>query len=90
MKPGIKKQAARRLKIAAGQVRGIEEMIMRDAYCVDVITQIEAAREALSGAGDMVMKNHLETHVLHQMRSGGQKKATAEILKLYKLAQRNK
>ena len=65
-------------------------MVEAEKYCVDVITQSSAIKEALSGVERMILENHLETHALHQMKTGGEKKATAEILKIYKLAQRKK
>ena len=85
MKKDIKKGAKRRLAIVAGQVRGIQEMVEGDKYCVDIITQVEAVREALSGVGDLILQNHLETHVMHQIKHGDEKKAISEILKIYKL-----
>jgi DNA-binding FrmR family transcriptional regulator len=85
MKKDIKKSAKRRLAIVAGQVRGIEDMVANEKYCVDIITQIEAIREALSGVGDLILQNHLETHITHQIKHGDEKKASAEILKIYKL-----
>ena len=88
MKADIKKSAKRRLAIAAGQVRGIEEMIEKEKYCVDIITQIEAAREALSGVGNLVLKNHLETHIVHGIRGGKEKKAIEEILTIYRRTQK--
>lgn len=88
MRRDIKQGAKRRLNIVAGQIRGIQDMIEKEKYCVDIITQIEAAREALSGIGNLVLKNHLETHIAHEMKHGKEKKATEEILKIYRLAQR--
>jgi DNA-binding FrmR family transcriptional regulator len=88
MKQDIKKSAKRRLAIVAGQVRGVQEMIEQEKYCVDIITQIEAVREALSGVGNLILQNHLETHVRDQIRNGEGDKATKEILKIHKLAQK--
>ncbi|MBU6231220.1 MAG: metal-sensing transcriptional repressor [Patescibacteria group bacterium] len=88
MKKDIKKSAKRRLSIAGGQIRGIEEMVDQEKYCVDIITQIEAVREALAGVGSLILRNHLETHVAHDIRHGHEKRATEEILKVYRLAQK--
>ena len=85
MKKEIKKGAKHRLAIIAGQIRGIEDMVRQEKYCVDVITQIEAVRRALSSVGDLLLQNHLETHVMHQIQHGAEKKAVSEILKIYKL-----
>lgn len=88
MKQDIKENARRRLAIVAGQVKGIQDMIEQEKYCVDIITQVEAVREALSGVGDIVLKNHLETHVAHDIKHGKENKAVDEILKIYKLAKK--
>ena len=88
MKPDIKKSSKCRLSIISGQVRGIQKMVEKERYCVDIITQIEAVREAMSCVKNAILENHISTHVLHQMKHGEDKKATAEILKIYRLAQK--
>ena len=75
----------RRLKIIEGQIRGLQEMITRDAYCIDVITQTSAVKQALSNVEDLLLENHLGGCILHQVHSGQIAKAKAEILKVYKL-----
>ena len=75
----------RRLKIVEGQIRGLQEMISGDAYCVDVITQTSAVKQALSGVEDVLMEDHLTTCVIHQIKKGQEKKAVEEILKVYRL-----
>jgi len=88
MKADIKKAALRRLHIIAGQVKGLERMVDGEKYCVDIITQASAIKKALSGVEDLILKNHLETHVRLQMKSGKDTKAIGEVMKVYKLAQR--
>ena len=88
MKKSVKKRLQRRLKIIEGQVRGLLKMVNEEAYCIDIITQTSAVRKALSSVEDAMLENHLSTHVVEQMKSGKSKKATAEMLKVYKLAQR--
>ncbi len=90
MKTELKEKAIRRLKIIEGQVRGLQQMVEKGEYCVDIITQASAIKEALSGVEDIMLENHLATHVVHQMKSGKDKQAVAEILKVYKLAQKKK
>ena len=90
MKQDIKKKAVRRLKIAQGQLKGLVKMIEDEKYCVDIITQSSAIKEALSGVEHLILENHLSTHVIEQMKGGKEKKAVEEILKVYKLAQRKK
>lgn len=75
----------RRLKIIEGQIRGLQEMIAKDAYCIDVITQTSAAKQALSIIEDILLENHLSHCALMQIKSGNEKKAIGEILKVYQL-----
>lgn len=75
----------RRLKIIEGQVRGLQEMLTNDTYCIDVITQTSAVKQALSNIEDALMESHLGTCVVHQMKQGKDKQAIEEILKVYQL-----
>ncbi len=80
-----KKKLVRRLKIIEGQVRGLEEMIEKEVYCIDVITQTSAVKQALTAVEDMLMEEHLKNCVIKQIKTGKEKKAQEEILKVYKL-----
>ncbi|MEX0877718.1 MAG: metal-sensitive transcriptional regulator [Candidatus Spechtbacterales bacterium] len=88
MKQEIKKQTINRLKRIEGQVRGLQKMVEDEKYCVDIITQSSAVKEALSGVEALLLENHLSTHVAEQMKSGQSKKATEEVLKVYKLSRK--
>ncbi len=80
-----KQKLARRLKIIEGQVRGLQKMIESDIYCIDVIAQTSAVKQALSSVEDALMEGHLESCLVHQIKKGQTAKATKEILKVYKL-----
>ena len=80
-----KTKLIRRLKIIEGQVRGLQDMIMNNKYCVDVITQTSAIKQALSSVEDALMERHLSTCLVNQIKKGQDKKATNEILKVYRL-----
>ncbi|OGC86916.1 hypothetical protein A2949_01395 [Candidatus Adlerbacteria bacterium RIFCSPLOWO2_01_FULL_54_21b] len=90
MKADVKKKVLRRLSLIKGQLGGLSKMVDDERYCVDIITQSSAVKEALSGVEDLMLENHLATHVVEQMKSGRSKKAVEEIIKVYKLAQRKK
>ncbi|RJQ34099.1 metal-sensitive transcriptional regulator [Candidatus Parcubacteria bacterium] len=90
MKANAKKNVLRRLSLIRGQINGLIKMVENERYCIDIITQSSAIKEALSGVQDVMLENHLTTHVIHQIKNGESKKATAEILKMYKLAQKKK
>ena len=80
-----KQKLIRRLKIAEGQIRGLQEMLSKDAYCIDVITQTSAIKQGLSNIEDALLEGHLGHCVVNQIKSGQTDKATKEILKVYQL-----
>lgn len=90
MRQDIKSKALRRLKLLEGQIRGVQKMVEDEKYCVDIITQTSAIKEALSGVEDLILENHLTTHAIHQIKHGKEDQAIKEILKVYKLAQKKK
>jgi DNA-binding FrmR family transcriptional regulator len=80
-----KKNLIHRLKIIEGQVRGLQNMIGEDVYCIDIITQTSAVKQGLSNIEDKLMEGHLGTCLVHQIQGGQTKKATKEMLKVYQL-----
>jgi DNA-binding FrmR family transcriptional regulator len=60
----------KRLKRIEGQVRGLQNMIEEERYCIDILTQVSATRAALDGVALGVM----EDHVRHCVRAGGEEK----------------
>jgi DNA-binding FrmR family transcriptional regulator len=80
-----KPKLVQRLKIIEGQVRGLQKMLEDNAYCIDVITQTSAVKQALSNVEDALLENHLGTCVVNQIKKGQETKAKAEILKVYRL-----
>lgn len=56
-----KDQLLARLARIEGQIRGIEGMVRDDRYCIDVLTQINAAQAAL----DKVALGLLDDHAHH-------------------------
>ncbi len=75
----------RRLNIIEGQVRGLKDMIEKDIYCIDIITQTSAIKQALSSVEDVLLESHLGHCVVRQIKKGETNKATKEILKVYQL-----
>ena len=63
MDRAIQKTITRRLASAAGHIKGIERMVEEDAYCIDVIRQIQAVQAALNKVSMLMLDNHLRTCV---------------------------
>lgn len=63
-----KKDLNRRLKIIAGQVNGISQMIEDDRYCNDVLIQISSTINALKSLSTEMLKSHLRTCVVKDIK----------------------
>ena len=60
-----------RLKNIEGQIRGIQRMVEEDQYCIDILTQVSAARSALNSVGMKILRRHVQTCVSDAIRDGG-------------------
>jgi len=61
----VSRKALNSLNRVEGQVRGIAKMIQDDRYCIEVVTQIEAARAALARIESDLLREHL-AHCVHK------------------------
>ena len=59
-----------RLKRIEGQVRGIQRMLEKDAYCTDIMVQVAAVNAALNSFNKVLLTNHLHTCVAENIREG--------------------
>lgn len=57
------KTVSRRLASAAGHIKGIERMVDEDAYCIDIIQQIQAVQAALNKVSAIILDSHLRSCV---------------------------
>lgn len=70
MRDDIKTSAKKRLIRIEGQVRGLSRMIEEDRYCIDIVTQIAAARAALRRLEEEILRDHVGHCVEHAISSG--------------------
>lgn len=75
-----------KLNRAIGQVNGVKQMIEERRYCVDIVTQLHAARAALKGVEQAI----LETHIGHCVKAAAQspKDSEAKLAELNQLLKR--
>lgn len=76
-----------RLNRIAGQVEGIKKMVLERRYCVDILTQLRAARSALKAVEANIVETHLHACVQEVMRSGdetAQKQKIDEITEIFR------
>lgn len=60
--------AQQRLKTVEGHLRGIMRMLEEDAYCIDVIRQIQAVQAALNKINAMILEEHLNSCLITAVR----------------------
>jgi DNA-binding FrmR family transcriptional regulator len=91
MQKDIKTSCLKRLKRIEGQVRGLARMVEDDRYCIDVVTQIAAARAALRRLEEEVLRDHVAHCVEHAITSGDkadQRRKIAELMAVVGRAER--
>jgi DNA-binding FrmR family transcriptional regulator len=60
--------AIERLKNIEGHIRGIQKMMQEDAYCIDIIQQIQAVQAALNKVNGMILENHMNSCLITAIR----------------------
>ena len=88
MKREIKAKLQSRLNRIEGQVRGIGRMVEEDRYCIDILTQLQAARAALTRVETELLKEHIDHCVASAMTSGDAKEQRAKADELIELLHR--
>jgi DNA-binding FrmR family transcriptional regulator len=81
----MQKTLITRLNRIEGQVRGITRMIEEERYCIDVLTQLRAARAALARVETEMLKSHLHHCIEGAIVSGNageQRKKASELIAL--------
>ncbi len=59
-----------RLKRIEGQVRGIQGMLEKNAYCTDILMQVAAVNAALNSFNKVLLASHIRTCVADHIRAG--------------------
>lgn len=70
----------RRLKTIEGHMKGVIRMVEEDAYCIDVIHQIQAVQAALDKVSTHILEDHLNSCVITAIR-GDDAKERERVLK---------
>ncbi len=79
-----KKKLTKRINIIEGQINGIKQMINDDRYCSDILIQISAINNSLKSLGNEILKNHLSTCIVNDIKND-KLEAVDEIIYLFKI-----
>jgi DNA-binding FrmR family transcriptional regulator len=80
-----------RLKTIEGHVRGIEKMVEKGDYCIDIIRQLQAVQAALNKVSTSILDNHLNSCLVTAIRGedvNERERVLKEITEIYETATR--
>ncbi|EQC42961.1 metal-sensitive transcriptional repressor [Bacteriovorax sp. BSW11_IV] len=83
------KKVVNRLKRVEGQVRGLVQMVEGEKYCMDILTQIKAARSALKSIELEILEGHVDHCVQHAIESNDRKEAKKKMDEIMELLRRS-
>ena len=84
-----KDNVQRRLRTVEGHIRGIEKMVSEEAYCIDVIRQLQAVRAALGKISSSILDTHLHSCLITAVRgeeASERERVLAEIAEVFTAA----
>lgn len=76
------KETLNRLARIAGQVNGVKRMVEEEKYCIDIVTQIQAARSALRALELKILEKHMHHCVSDAFQAGDAQNAEQKIEEL--------
>lgn len=79
----------KRLKTIEGHLKGILRMVEQDAYCMDVIRQIQAVEAALNKVSAQILEEHLNSCVITAVRGNSEQereRVLKEIAEVFEMA----
>ena len=82
--PKVKKDVIKRLSYIFGHLKGIQNMVEENKYCIDIVKQIQAVQSALNKVSEIVLEDHLKTCVSHAIKKGGGQKFIKEVMETIK------
>ena len=77
-----------RISRIEGQIRGIRRMIEEREYCIDIITQVQAAQSAIGAVGRKILEKHLDTCVTDTLQSKSKADMEEKIRELMRVMKR--
>ncbi|MGD2162524.1 MAG: metal-sensitive transcriptional regulator [Anaerolineales bacterium] len=82
-------ETLKRLRNIEGHIRGIQRMVENDAYCIDLLRQIQAVQAALNKVSTNVLNDHLHSCLITVVRgedADERERMLKEITEVYEMA----
>lgn len=75
-----------RLRRIEGQARGIARLVGEEAYCLDILQQLEALTAAADGVAMLVLEDHVDGCLTHAIESGQGRPYVDEVMSVVRRA----
>lgn len=79
-------ELVKRLRRIEGQARGIQRLVEGEAYCLDVLQQVEALTAAADEVGLLVLEDHIDGCLAHAIESGRGRPYVDEVMTVVRRA----
>ncbi|MBQ3279978.1 MAG: metal-sensing transcriptional repressor [Clostridia bacterium] len=83
--PKEQKALLKRLRLAEGQIRGIQAMVENDAWCPEILVQVSAVTAALNSFSKELLACHIKSCVAEDIRAGNDEAIDDFVKMLQKL-----
>ncbi len=75
-----------RLRRIEGQARGIQRLVEEEAYCLDVLQQVEAMTAAADEVALLLLEDHIDGCLAHAIESGQGQPYVEEVMAVVRRA----
>ncbi|HET9417534.1 MAG TPA: metal-sensitive transcriptional regulator [Candidatus Limnocylindria bacterium] len=81
-----KRDLVTRLRRIEGQARGIQRLVDEEAYCLDVLQQVEALTAAADQVALLLLEDHIDGCLAHAIESGEGQPYVEEVMTVVRRA----
>jgi DNA-binding FrmR family transcriptional regulator len=81
-----RKELLNRLRRIEGQARGIQRLVEGDAYCLDILQQVEAMTAAADQVAMLVLEDHIDGCLTHAIDTGQGQPYVEEVMQVVRRA----
>ena len=81
-----RRQLLHRLRRIEGQARGLQRLVEQEAYCLDVLQQVEALTAAADQVAMLVLEDHVAGCLTHAIESGEGQPYVDEVMTVVRRA----
>lgn len=71
-----------RLRRVRGQVDGLERMLDDNRPCLDILTQVAAAQEAMRGVSRLMVRNYIERCASAAIKAGREEEVYDQLMEV--------